>query len=368
MRHRLLTILSAALIAVPGTAFGQAMVGYGHGVARAGATAGAAAGAGAAGIFSKMKGTLDEGAEGEGGNTGPRFDSEEMKARAAERAAQKQEDEHDRAEMAGKPEYTEKKMQGGIAVAGHASKARIAVGNAPEVTASMTLPMDPGAEVVTLGYSDVAAGPAASATPAPAAAAMPAPAAAAPQPVAAQPARQYAPAAAPASAPAAEPQRSTAAVPVDSPAPPAPSRGAAAAPAPSRSAATPDRAERLGVDMVTDGGAQPSSGGGSHTAITTPRPVGEAPRRGTPAVAPASPILSALPQMADFPMGGTVEDVIALVGKPYMQMTGTYGNGYNERYLFRTADGQIFAIYAIDGLVAGIQLRQQGSWQPVLAL
>ena len=58
MKPALIVSLAAGL-AASGPLFGQAMIGYGIGVGRAGA-AGAATGAGAAGIFSGVKGTLDQ--------------------------------------------------------------------------------------------------------------------------------------------------------------------------------------------------------------------------------------------------------------------------------------------------------------------
>jgi len=58
MKPALIVSLAAGL-AASGPLFGQAMIGYGIGVGRAGA-AGAAAGTGAAGIFSGVKGTLDQ--------------------------------------------------------------------------------------------------------------------------------------------------------------------------------------------------------------------------------------------------------------------------------------------------------------------
>jgi hypothetical protein len=58
MKPALIVSLAAGL-AASGPLYGQAMIGYGIGVGRAGA-AGAATGAGAAGIFSGVKGTIDQ--------------------------------------------------------------------------------------------------------------------------------------------------------------------------------------------------------------------------------------------------------------------------------------------------------------------
>jgi hypothetical protein len=54
-----LTLCLAAGLTASGTLYGQAMIEYGIGIGRAG-TAGAATGAGAAGIFSGLKGSLDQ--------------------------------------------------------------------------------------------------------------------------------------------------------------------------------------------------------------------------------------------------------------------------------------------------------------------
>ena len=302
MRSLLSLGLGTALaLAYAPLAAGQAIIGYGINVGRAG-TAGAAtgaAGAGAAGIFKRLKGTLDAESETKPSQAStterkPEFDKapvEKPEESAANRPA--------------KPVFKssgEVKTESGVKISGLTPVTAPRRWAEPE-PAQAWVPMPPG----------------------------PAPSAPAPAPSQASASAAGAP-----SASAGNPE-------------PAP----ASAPAPA-AAASGDGAD--GLPVVERGVSHP---GITQARIATVYP--NRPPRATQTTPQAD--VGSEPTVGPEPAGysvveiieGTlISDVIERFGKPLMRMVGIPRDGYSEKYLFRAPDGSRFAVLALDGRVVRV--------------
>ncbi len=59
-------------------------------------------------------------------------------------------------------------------------------------------------------------------------------------------------------------------------------------------------------------------------------------------------------EIADIPEGTPIGDLIARFGRPLFKMAGLPGQGYSEKYIFRTEDGRRFTVFVRGGTVASI--------------
>jgi hypothetical protein len=59
-------------------------------------------------------------------------------------------------------------------------------------------------------------------------------------------------------------------------------------------------------------------------------------------------------EIADIPEGTSIQAVIERFGAPIFKMVGLPGQDYSEKYIFRMADGRRFTVFTQDGMVANI--------------
>ena len=311
MKKSLFSTLSWALIAplglaLPSAAWGQAIIGYGINVGRAGA-AGVGAGAGLGGVFSKVNQPISKAAQ-EGASAsqtsrpaGPEFDNDKVPASVTVSQGNKK----GAVGADGKL-----KLKGGATIAG--------LSRSPKVARSSEL----SAEVREAASSSE---PTESYDLAPTPAVGPSPATAS----------------APAPGPSPAPATTTAQVSGGESASPNPTEKdlvatsepvaeeSSAGSATAEQAQTAPARKRGVLSPVTAGSSDPAENGNGEEV---------AGKEETTVVAP----------------GDKVADLIARLGKPTMVLKGIGGNGYNEKYIFRKPDGGKITVLALHGTVTAV--------------
>ena len=273
--------------------FGQAIVGYGINVGRAGAAgAGAgAAGAGAAGIFKKLGNRMEADSKSSGHRTArtaqPEFDPEDLEAKKPERE---------------EPAFDNSgtmKTKSGVKISGLSARRA-----SPTRVRYAARPYD---------YAP-SAGSAETTTAAPSAAAAPQPATGA---VSAQDAEAD-----------------------DSAAPEATATESAGSPS-TESADVSPQEQPTSTASVLNARRDRAAPKGTD-AVLTPE---------------AQKFLEVDSEIADIAIGTPIEDLISRFGKPLFKMVGLGAQGYNEKYIFRAPDGRRFTVFAQDGAVADITIE-----------
>ena len=300
MSRSLFRTLSWALIApfglaLPTVAWGQAIIGYGINVGRAGA-AGAAAGVGLGGVFSKVNQPLKRaGQEGAGASqtgkqAGPEFDNDKVPATVSVSKGN---------EKAAVGADGKLKLKGGTTIAGLSPSPRVAR-SAQLSTEAREAASSSGA---TGSYNP---GP----TPAPALRPSAAPATKTPELSAAE---QASP----------KPTEKDLAATSGQVADESPTGSATA----EQAQTTPAR--KRGVLSPIVGSTDPAENG-------------------------AGKEVAGKEETALIAVGDKVADLIARLGKPTMVLKGIGGNGYNEKYTFRKPDGGKFTVLALHGTVTAV--------------
>ncbi len=311
MKKSLFSMLSWALIAplglaLPSAAWGQAIIGYGINVGRA-AAAGAGAGAGLGGVLSKVNQPISKAAQ-EGASAsqtgrpaGPEFDNDKVPASVTVSKGNKK---------AAVGADGKLKLKGGATIAGLSRSPRVARSSelSPEVSEAAS-----------------SSEPTASYDPAPTPAVGPSPAAAS----------------APAPGPSPAPATATAQVSEGEPASPKPAEkdlaatsepaaeGSSATSATAQQARTAPAGNRGVLSPVTAASSDPVENGSGEEIADVEETIVVAP-------------------------GDKVADLIARLGKPTMVLKGIGGNGYDEKYVFRTPDGGKITVLALHGTVTAV--------------
>lgn len=280
---------------LPNSSYGQAMVGYGINVARAGA-AGVAGGAGAAGVFSKLGSRTKDTTKPIGGTYRPQpdFGEDDLKPTVI------------KLNTGNKPGTSAtagtRKMSSGVTISGisgsSTSSARNEAAAVREVAPSHPAPAD-----FDTGPAHVPAAPAPY-----------------------QPVSGTRAAGEPA---AAQPESGGSAHSVEAAEnEPLPDAQATASAGSSRSGAP-------GADSASVLSAPASSGS------FAPAPVSSAPED-----APSAEL--------EISVGDRIDEIIARFGKPLMALKGIAGKDYTEKYLFRTEDGLRITVLAVNGTVTAV--------------
>ena len=289
-----LMLTVAALL--PNSSYGQAMVGYGINVARAG-SAGVAGGAGVAGIFSKLGSRTKDTTQPIGGTYRPQpdFGEDDLKPTVI------------KLNTGNKPGTSAtagtRKMSSGVTISGisgsSTSSARNEAAAVREVAPSHPAPAD-----FDTGPAHVPAAPAPY------------------QPVSGTRA-------------AGEP-------------------AAAAQPESVESGPSVEAAEKepLAESPATASAGLPPSGrpgAGSASVLSAPASSGSfapAPVSSAPEDAPSAEL--------EISVGDGIDEIIARFGKPLMALKGIAGKDYTEKYLFRTEDGLRITVLAVNGTVTAV--------------
>ena len=300
---RIFSLASFLALSMTGLSYGQAMVGYGLIVGRAGA-AGAgigAVGAGAAGIFQNLRKSANEASTGKSG------------ARRTSRQPQPEFEDTDLRVGTAKPAYQSSqtvKTSSGVAISGltpsGAAQFHATYGEPSRPKRAWKRRLERKREEHRRAVVDAARS--ASNGPAPGAGADEtgsAPVAETPEPAGIAPAG-----------------KTVAATPA------APS---ASAPGPSVTASS---GVSIGEPMTAKYSRTPE---GKHT----PRLLDEDDR-------------AFVDELADIEEGLSIEDLIERFGKPIMRMVGFVADGYSAKYVFRTATGHRFTVFAHEGKVMDV--------------
>lgn len=297
-----LVLTVAAML--PNSLCGQAMIGYGINVARAGA-AGVASGAGAAGVFSKLGSTAENAAKPMSGGARPpqpAFPADDLKPTVI------------KLNTGAKPGISATsgthKTSSGFTISGIPSSKASSAGNetatvrevAPSDSASESANFDTGPDYVPAAPGSY-------------------------QPVSG-----------------------------------AGSAGRAAAAVQPEVAANEPSAETVENEPTPETPSTPSAGSsssrsaqlGRSSVVTSPtNPIGIAPEAASPAAAsPANEQASSAE--LEISVGDEVEQIIAHFGEPMMALKGITGKDYTEKYLFRTADGLRISVLAVNGTVTAV--------------
>ena len=311
---RIFSLASFLALTITGLSYGQAMIGYGINVGRA-AAAGAgigAVGAGTAGIFQNLRKSANEASTGKSG------------ARRTSRQPQPEFEDTDLRVGTAKPAYQSSqtvKTSTGIAISGltpsGAAQFHATYGEPSGPKRAWKRRLERKREEHRRAVLDAAR--AASNGPAPGAGADAtgsAPAAEMPDPAGPAPVRETAAGGAAAGA------ETVAATPA------APS---ASTPGPSVTASS---RVSIGEPLTAKFSRTPE---GEHT----PRLLGEDDR-------------ALVDELADIEEGLSIEDLIERFGKPIVQMMGLVADGYSAKYVFRTASGRRFTVFAYEGKVMDV--------------
>ena len=291
-------VLFAMAAVLPSSLHGQALVGYGINVARAGA-AGVASGAGAAGIFSKLGSTTKQAEQSPSGaarGRRPDFGEDDLKPTVI------------KLKTGSKPGVTatsgQRKMSSGVTISGvPSSSGRSAGGQTAAVREVAPENFEPAGDGE--GYSD------SSPVPGPY------------QPVSGSGSAERPRVAAPPKSAETEPSADTA---EEETLPEAP--GAAA------------------IDSSSGRG----SGASTHSVLAAPTNsagISAGPRSGSADEAYSSAEL-------EISAVDNVEKIIARLGEPLMILKGITGKDYTEKYLFRTEDGLRITVLAVNGKVTAV--------------
>ena len=300
---RIFSLASFLALSMTGLSYGQAMVGYGLIVGRAGA-AGAgigAVGAGTAGIFQNLRKSANEASTGKSGT------------RRTSRQARPEFDDMDLRVGTAKPAYQSSqtvKTSSGIAISGltpsGAAQFHATYGEPSRPKRAWKLRLERKREEHRRAVVDAARS----------ASNGPATGAGADETGSAQAAETPEPAGI---APAGETVAATPAAP------------SASAPGPSVTASS---GVSIGEPMTAKYSRTPE---GKHT----PRLLGEDDR-------------AFVDELADIEEGLSIEDLIERFGKPIMRMVGFVADGYSAKYVFRTASGRRFTVFAHEGKVMDV--------------
>ena len=281
---------------LPNSSYGQAMVGYGINVARAG-TAGVASGAGAAGIFGTLGSRTKDATQPIGGSYRPQpeFGEDDLKPTVIKLNTGNKPGSSARAGT--------RKMSSGVTISGisgsNASSARNEAAAVREVA-----PPNPAPAGFDTGPAHVPAAPAPY------------------QPVSGT--RAAGPSLA-----AAQPESGGSAPSVEA---------AANEPLPEAQATASAGSSRSGAP-----------GAGSASVLSAPASSGSfapAPVSSAPEDAPSAEL--------EISVGDRIDKIIARFGKPLMALKGIAGKEYTEKYLFRTEDGLRITVLAVNGTVTAV--------------
>ncbi len=321
---RIFSLASFLALTMTGLSYGQAMIGYGINVGRAGAAGAAAgaAGAGAAGIFQKLRRNANQASTGKSGT------------RRASRQPQPEFEDTDLRVGTAKPAYQSSqtvKTSSGVTISG------LTPSGAAQFHATYGEPSGPkrawkrrlerkreehrravldAARAASNGAATGAGADAAGATGAGADETGSAPAAETSEPAGLVPVGETAAGGAAAGA------ETVAATPA-----------APSASAPGQSVTASSRVS-IGEPMTAKSSRTPE---GEHT----PRLLGEDDR-------------ALVDELADIEEGLSIEDLIERFGKPIVQMMGLVADGYSAKYVFRTASGRRFTVFAYEGKVMDV--------------
>ena len=297
-----LVLTVAAML--PNSLCGQAMIGYGINVARAGA-AGVASGAGAAGIFSKLGSTTENAAKPMSGGARPpqpAFPDDDLKPTVI------------KLNTGAKPGISATsgthKTSSGFTISGIPSSTGSSAGNetatvrevAPSDSASESAIYDTGPD-----YAPAAPGSY--------------------QPVSGAGSAGHAAAAVQPEVAANEPAAETV-----------------------ENESTPETPSTASAESSSS----PSAQLGRSSVVTSPTsPIGIAPEAAsTAAASPANEQASSAE--LEISVGDEVDQIIARFGEPMMALKGITGKDYIEKYLFRTADGLRITVLAVNGTVTAV--------------
>ncbi len=292
-----LVLTVAAML--PNSLYGQAMIGYGINVARAGA-AGVASGAGAAGIFSKLGSTTENAAKPMSGGARPpqpAFPDDDLKPTVI------------KLNTGAKPGISATsgthKTSSGFTISGIPSSTASSAGNetatvrevAPSDSASESANFDTGPD-----YAPAAPGSY--------------------QPVSGAGSAGHAAAAVQPEVAANEPAAETV-----------------------ENESTPETPSTASAESSSS----PSAQLGRSSVVTSPTsPIGIAPEAASPANEQASSA------ELEISVGDEVDQIIARFGEPMMALKGITDKDYTEKYLFRTADGLRITVLAVNGTVTAV--------------
>ena len=302
-----LVLTVAAML--PNSLYGQAMIGYGINVARAGA-AGVASGAGAAGIFSKLGSTAENAAKPMSGGARPpqpAFPDDDLKPTVI------------KLNTGAKPGISAtsgtRKTSSGFTISGIPSSTASSAGNetatvrevAPSDSASQSANFDTGPD-----YAPAAPGSY--------------------QPVSGAGSAGHAAAAVQPEVAANEPAAETV-----------------------ENESTPETPSTASAESSSS----PSAQLGRSSVVTSPTsPIGIAPEPASSAAASPASASPANDQASsselEISVGDEVDQIIARFGEPMMALKGITGKDYTEKYLFRTADGLRITVLAVNGTVTAV--------------